>query len=74
MKCWLSLGRWFDSGSKEFGLNLAHTFPHFLLTSYCQIKKAISLDPNLTRYATERTFSILHITRLMSRRDRLTPT
>ncbi len=75
MKCWLSLGRWFDSGSKEFGFKFGTHVSTF--SSYFVLpdkKKAISLDPKLTRYATERTFSILHITCLMSRRDRLTPT
>ncbi len=75
MKCWLSLGRWFDSGSKElgfkFGTHVSTFSSYFVLPDK---KKAMSQDPNLTRYATEGTFSILHITRLMSRRDRLTPT
>ncbi len=75
MKCWLSLGRWFDSGSKElgfkFGTHVSTFSSYFVLPDK---KKAISQDPNLTHYATEGTFSILHITRLISRRDRLTQT
>ncbi len=59
MKCWLSLGPGSIPARRSLVLNLAHTFPHFLLTFVLpDKKKAISLDPNLTRYATERTFSI----------------
>ncbi len=32
MKCWLSLGRWFDSGSKEFGFKFG---THVLTFSSC---------------------------------------
>ncbi len=75
MKCWLSLDRWFDSGSKEFdfkfGTHVSTFSSYFVLPDK---KKATCQDPNLSRYATEGTFSILDITRLMSRRDRLTPT
>ncbi len=102
MKCWLSLGRWFDSGSKEFGFkfgtqvstfssyfvlpdkkkghksrskpnplhnrrNVVHitfTTKSSLISLNDQIKKkAIGQDPNLSRYVTEGTFSILDITR-----------
>ncbi len=63
MKCWLSLDRWFDSGSKEFGFKFGTHVSTF--SSYFVLpdkKKATCQDPNLSRYATEGRFHIRHHT------------
>ncbi len=50
MKCWLSLDRWFDSGSKEFdfkfGTHVSTFSSYFVLPDK---KKATCQDPNLSR-------------------------
>ncbi len=49
MICWLSLGRWFNSGSKEIGFNFGIHVSIFFRTSYRQIKKKpVYKNPNLS--------------------------
>ncbi len=48
MKCWLSLGRWFNSGSKEIGFNFGIHVSIFFRLRIARKKKPVYKNPNLS--------------------------
>ncbi len=69
MICWLSLGRWFNSGSKEIGFNFGIHVSIFFDFVSPDKKKPVYKNPNLS--CNEK--CVFHIRHFMPIRDHLTP-
>ncbi len=70
MICWLSLGRWFNSGSKEIGFNFGIHVSIFFGLRIARLKKSLYIKIQIYP-VTKKAF--FHIRHFMPIRDHLTP-